>query len=79
MSVARQGAREMSASRPYVTDPFHRLDSIRSKESFPYICQTVPVTTSKWYVKMCHDTVGIKQLRMGSSKRINQITLTSIL
>ena len=28
--VARQGGREMSAPRPYVTDPFHPLSSINT-------------------------------------------------
>ena len=76
----------MSAPRPYVTDPFHPLDSIRSNESFPYMYQSVPVTSSKWYVKVCHGKFGIQKLRMCVSKTmslrlttINQMTLTSIL
>ena len=66
--VARQWGREMSALRPFVTDPFHPLGSIRSNESFPYICQSVPVTTSKWYVKVCLGKMCISQLRMRSHR-----------
>ena len=76
----------MSAPRPYVTDPFRPLGSIFSNESLPYICQRFPVTSSKWYVKVYHGTVGIQKLRMCFSKTmslrlktINQITWTSIL
>ena len=54
----------MSAPRPFVTDPFYPLGSIRSSESFSYICQSVPVTSSKCYVKVCRATVGIQKLRM---------------
>ena len=43
----------MSAPRPHDTDPFHPLGSICYIESFLYICQSVPVTSSKWYVKVC--------------------------
>ena len=60
----------MSAPRPFVTDPFHPLGSIRSNESFPYICQSVPVTTSKWYVKVCLGKMCISQLRMRSHRNI---------
>ena len=42
----------MSAPRPYKTDPFHPLGSICHLKSFPYICQSVPDTSSKWYVKV---------------------------
>ena len=76
----------MSAPRPYVTNPFHPVGSICTIASFPYICQRFPVTSSKWYVKVYHDTVGIQNLRMCFSKTpslrlktINQITWTSIL
>ena len=39
MPVARQGGREMSAPRPYVTDPFRPLSSINSWKQFLYIQQ----------------------------------------
>ena len=42
----------MSAPRPYVTDPFHPLSSICNNLSFLYIYQSVPVISSKWYVKV---------------------------
>ena len=71
----------MSAPRPYVTDPFHPLGSICGNESVLYICQRFPVTSSKWYIKVYHGTVGNQKLRMCFSKtmslrlkRINQIT-----
>ena len=35
--VARQGGREMSAPRPYETDPFHPLGSTLNKNHFLYI------------------------------------------
>ena len=37
--VARQGGREMSAPRPYVTDPFRPLSSLNSWKQFLYIQQ----------------------------------------
>ena len=43
----------MSAPRPYETDPFHPLGSICYIKSFLYIYQSVLVTSSKWYVKVC--------------------------
>ena len=43
----------MSAPRPYETDSFHPLGSICYIKSFLYICQSVPATSSKWYVKVC--------------------------
>ena len=57
--VARQGGREMSAPRPCVTDPFHPLGSICINKSFLYIYQSVPVISSKWYVKVRVGTEGI--------------------
>ena len=39
--VTRQWGREMSAPRPYVTDPFHPLGSISKNKSFLYIYQSV--------------------------------------
>ena len=57
--VARQGGREMSAPRPYVTDPFHPLGSIRSNKSFLYIYQNVLFISSKWYEKMSLVMVGV--------------------
>ena len=86
MPVARQGGREVSGPRPYVTNLFHPLSSTYSIASFPYICQRFPVTSSKWYVKVHHGTVGIQKLRMCFSKTmslrlktINQITWRSLL
>ena len=49
----------MSAPRPYVTDPFHPLGSIYINKSFLYIYQSVPVISSKWYVKVRVGTEGI--------------------
>ena len=57
--VARQGGREMSAPRPFVTDPFHPLGSIHNNRPFLYICLSVPVISSKWYANVCLGTVGI--------------------
>ena len=37
--VARQEGREMSVSRPFVTDPFHPLGSICNNMQFLYIYQ----------------------------------------
>ena len=54
--VARQGGREMSAPRPYETDPFHPLGSTLTKKSFSiYIekCTSyffhVVGTSGSWY------------------------------
>ena len=57
--VARQGGREMSAPRPYVTDPFHPLGSICNNESFQYIYQSLLVISSMRYTKVFPGTVGI--------------------
>ena len=57
--VARQGGREMSAPRPYVTDPFHPLGSIRNNKSFLYIYQNVLFISSKWFEKMSLVMVGV--------------------
>ena len=43
----------MSAPRPFVTDPFHPLDSICNNYSFLFIYQSVPVISSMWYVQVC--------------------------
>ena len=51
--VARHCGREMLAPTAYVTDPSHPLGSICYIKSFPYKCQSVPVPTFKWYVKVC--------------------------
>ena len=48
--VARQGGREVSAPRPYVTDPTHSLGSIHNYEQFLYICNNVPFISSMWYL-----------------------------
>ena len=64
--VARQGGREVSAPRPYVTDPTHSLGSIHNYEQFLYICNNVPFISSMWYLQMYLGTVHIRQLRMRS-------------
>ena len=46
--VARQGGREMSAPRPFETDPFHPLGSIYYIKQLPYICEKIPVISSMW-------------------------------
>ena len=48
----RQGGREMSAPRPYETDPFHPPCSahIPYYNQFLYIFKTVPVISSMWYL-----------------------------
>ena len=43
----------MSAPRPFVTDPFHPLDSICNNYSNLFIHQSVPVISSMWYVQVC--------------------------
>ena len=47
--VARQGGREMSAPRPYVTEPFRPLSSIGSNS---YIYNSILVISSMWYVQV---------------------------
>ena len=51
--VSRQGGREMSAPRPYVTDPFHPLSSVQGNQQFLYICHNVLDISSMWYVQVC--------------------------
>ena len=49
----------MSAPRPYVTDPFHPLNSIYSSQQFLYICHRVLFTSFMWYVQVCLGAVPI--------------------
>ena len=69
-----QAVRERNVARPpwpYVKDPFYPLGSICRSKPFPYICLSVPVTSSKWYVKGCHGTAKIQKLRMCFSKTMS--------
>ena len=68
--VARQGGREMSAPRPYGTDPFRPLGSICNNNSLLYICQSERVICSMWCLKVCLGTEGIWQLRMWFSASV---------
>ena len=63
--VTRQWGREMSAPRPYETDPFHPLSSILC------IYQSTSVISSKWYVQVCLGTVGIWQPHMYFAKTLS--------
>ena len=49
--LSRQGGREMSAPRPYETDPFHPHSSVHISgyNQFLYICNNVPVMSPIWY------------------------------
>ena len=40
----------MSAPRPYWTDPFHPLSSTCSNQRVLYICKSLLVISSMWYV-----------------------------
>ena len=62
--TGRQRGREMSAPRPYVTDPFHPLSSVCDYKQFLYICESVGVISSVWYRELCLGKVHIWQLRM---------------
>ena len=80
--VARQWGREVSASKPYVTNPFHPLSSLNNNKYFPYLYQGVPIFSSKWYGYVCLSM----QLRMCFSKTLTlrlktiiQVILISIL
>ena len=62
------------------------IDSACNKKWSLYMHQTVPIISSKWYVKLCLVTVGIWQLRMSfyqtvrfMSRTIDQVILTSIM
>ena len=68
--VARHWGREMSARRPFVTNPFHPLGSACNNKSFLYTCQNVPVISSTWCVKVCLYMGGIWQLPMCFSKTL---------
>ena len=66
MPVARQGGRELSAPRPYVTDPFHPLSSIYNMKQFVYIYKILQGISCMWYIQVCLGTVFILKLRMRS-------------
>ena len=51
--VARQWGREMSAPRPFETDPFHPLGSICNIKQLLYICTNLPVISSMWDAQVC--------------------------
>ena len=46
--AGREREREMSAPRPYGTDPFHPLGSVSYMKQLLYIYNTVPVISSMW-------------------------------
>ena len=74
--VARQGGREMSAPRPYLTDPFHSLSSIPRRLQFLDICHSVLAISSIWYLQVCRGMKQIWQLRMRYSRNTNLFTST---
>ena len=55
--VTRQGGREMSAPRPYVTDPFRPLSLIIGSNS--YIYNSILVISAMWFVQVCLAVVHI--------------------
>ena len=61
--VARQGGREMSAPRPYVTDPFRPLNSINNWQQSLYIQQH-----SSYFLHVVVASKYIERLRMRSCR-----------
>ena len=49
--AGREGKREMSAPRPYETDPFHPHSSLHTQyeKQFLCICKGIPVVCPMWY------------------------------
>ena len=69
----------MSAPRPYVTNPFHPLSSIRKNKYFPYLYQSVPIFSSKWYAYVCQLRMCCSKILSPRSRTIIQVILISIL
>jgi len=65
---SRQRGRERSAPTPFVTDLFHPLRSVYNNYQILYICHSVLVISSTWYVQVWHSAVLIWQLRVRSCR-----------